>query len=81
MSALLEIGELVRTRPPADASTDVLAAWYEQKSVVLRHIATETTAPSERDTYLVWAERAHVHAEELECCAGDANLEEVHPHV
>jgi hypothetical protein len=62
MSTLLEIGELVRARPAVDEAPEVLAAWYERKAVVLRHIAAETAAPSERDTYVAWAHRAQLHA-------------------
>lgn len=65
MTALLEIGDLVRARPPAYASVETLAAWYEQKSLVLSHIAIETSASSERATYLAWARQAHRHAERL----------------
>jgi hypothetical protein len=41
-STLVEIGELIRTRPGFGAPTPVVAAWYERKAVVLGHIAAES---------------------------------------
>lgn len=60
-STLLEIGDLVRTRPGLDAPATVVAAWYEQKAVVLHHIATET---GDRDAEQC-SRAAHAHALEL----------------
>jgi hypothetical protein len=58
VSTLLEIGELVRTRPGLDAPPNVVAAWYEQKALVLRHVAAETgDANTQR-----CSRRAHEHA-------------------
>lgn len=58
VSTLLEIGDLARTRPGLDAAPDVVAAWYEQKAVVLHHIATETgDTDAEQCSHL-----AHAHA-------------------
>jgi hypothetical protein len=55
---LVEIGHLIRTQPGLHAPLDVVAAWYEQKAVVLHHIATETDDPdAERCSQL-----AHAHA-------------------
>jgi hypothetical protein len=59
----VEIGELARTRPAADATVSEIAAWYERKAIVLRHVASDT--PSERDTYTRLAATAYTHAREL----------------
>jgi len=61
VSTLLEMGELVRTRPGVDAPPAVVAAWYEQKAVVLHHIAAET---GDEDTEQC-SRRAHTHAAAL----------------
>jgi hypothetical protein len=61
VSTLLEIGALSRTRPGLDAPRDVVAAWYEQKAVVLHHIATETSDPDAEEC----SHRAHAHAAAL----------------
>jgi hypothetical protein len=61
VSTLLEIGDLVRTRPGLDAPADVVAAWYEQKAVVLHHIATETGDPAAEQH----SRTAHAHAAKL----------------
>lgn len=42
VSTLVELGELIRSRPGLDASPAVVAAWYAQKAVVLQHIAEES---------------------------------------
>ena len=61
VSTLVELGELIRSRPALDAPPAVVAAWYEQKAVVLHHIATETGDPdAERCSRL-----AHTHASAL----------------
>jgi hypothetical protein len=41
VSTLVEIGDLLRTRPGLDAPRSVVAAWYERKAVVLHHIADQ----------------------------------------
>jgi hypothetical protein len=64
-ATLVEIGELARTRPTADATVSEVAAWYERKAIVLRHVAVASDAPSERDTYTRLADTAHAHACEL----------------
>jgi hypothetical protein len=68
VSTLLEIGELVRTRPWLHAPASVVAAWYEQKAVVLQHIAAETGDLDAAEC----SHRAHVHAVALLACGGSA---------
>lgn len=63
-STLVDINALAAARPAADAPARLVAAWYERKAVMLNRIADES-APSERDTYQVWAEQAHAHAVRL----------------
>lgn len=58
VSTLLEIGELVRSRPGLDAPANVVGAWYEQKAVVLHHIAAENGDPDAEQ----YSQTAHAHA-------------------
>lgn len=61
MSGLVAIAELDRSRPPAHATRDMVAAWYERKSVVLNDIAA-TSAGAEQRELTACAERAQAHA-------------------
>jgi hypothetical protein len=38
MGELIEIGEVVRTRPTSDADPSVVADWYRRKADMLRHL-------------------------------------------
>ena len=58
VSTLVEMGELVRSRPGLNAPRAVVAAWYEQKAVVLHHIAAESGDPDAEECSRV----AHAHA-------------------
>jgi hypothetical protein len=69
VSTLVEIGELMRTRPALDAPSSVVARWYERKAVVLHHIADETgDSEAERCSQL-----AHTHALTLLAGGGGAS--------
>lgn len=60
MSTLVELGELIRTRPGLDASAAEVAGWYERKAAMLSHAAS--TGALDPDTATGWARDAHQHA-------------------
>ena len=57
-STLVEMGELIRSRPGLAAPVAEVAAWYERKAVVLGHIATETGDTDAEQC----SQQAHAHA-------------------
>lgn len=58
-STLVEIGELIRSRPGLHTPREQVAAWYTRKAVVLRHIADETGDPAaEQCSQLAFAHAA-----------------------
>lgn len=58
VSTLVELGELIRSRPGLDTPPEQVAAWYERKAVVLGHLAAETGDPDAAECGRV----AHEHA-------------------
>jgi len=63
MTVLEEIGHVLRCRPSPTASVEEVAHWYEQKALLLEHIA----ASGGRDARVMrrQAYAAHRHAEQL----------------
>jgi hypothetical protein len=63
MSALIEMGEVLRSVPGPDAPAAVVAAWYERKADLFEHVAVEGGPDAHGAAVL--AEQAHRHAAEL----------------
>lgn len=61
---LVEMGQVLRSTPRADAPAVVVAAWYERKAELFEHVARDTYGP-EADTAAALARQAHQHAAEL----------------
>jgi hypothetical protein len=72
VSTLVELGELIRSRPGLHAPPKQVAAWYEQKAVVLHHIATETGDPGTEEC----SRAAHAHAAVLAAVAESVQREQ-----
>lgn len=64
MTALVEIGIVMRAAPGPRSSTDEVARWYELKARLLEHLADDEAGPA-ADRFLVQADAAHRHAAAL----------------
>lgn len=64
MDTLSKISKLSTSRPGSHASADQVAAWYDQKSNLLRELASEAYG-AERDLEEAQAAAAHARAEQL----------------
>jgi hypothetical protein len=56
MTALIEIGEVARTRPTVDTGPVAVAAWYRRKAAMLHRLGPG---------YAAAARRAEAHARDL----------------
>jgi hypothetical protein len=68
-ASLLDINAVAATRPTADMSPELVAAWYDRKAVMLREIADTAGSRSEHDTFEALADKAYQHAL---CLRGEA---------
>jgi hypothetical protein len=59
-TVLDELGVLVRSRPSLNARAAEVAAWYERKAAMLRHIASGSEPDADRAAE--WATLAARHA-------------------
>lgn len=64
-ASLLEINALAAARPTASTPPELVADWYDRKTVLLHQIAAASRSVSEHDTFEELAARAHEHAQQL----------------
>jgi hypothetical protein len=65
MTALEEMGIVLRAVPGPRAADHEVASWYERKARLLEHLADEAAAAAEADRMHAQATAAHRHAATL----------------
>jgi hypothetical protein len=63
MNVLIEMTALDMNRPAPDATSEIVAAWYEAKALLHEHIAAEGGSDAAQQS--AWAMAAHQHARRL----------------